>query len=110
MLLPPVIWLTASLYRVLQLYAPTNRLVARVRAGQANWRTAGAVLLVALLLATAAGELGDSVAAGGPSWLQLLAGIAGWDAIKLGTLSIHTASRAFIPRPRPPAKYAASDW
>ncbi|WP_459982178.1 hypothetical protein [Nocardioides sp. AN3] len=92
--------MTAFAHRFLQLYAPSNRLIARVRTSPPRRRTAGGLLTIALLLAGAAGQLDALAAAGQPQWLEMIAGLASWDSIRIGTLSIHTMVRALIPRRR----------
>jgi hypothetical protein len=76
----------ALAHRYLQMYAPSNAIVARVRRERPHVRVAGGLLVLSAALAFVAAILADWVANGGPGWLNLLVLIAVWDAFKFGTL------------------------
>lgn len=80
-------------------------LIARVRVARPRWHIAAAVLLLTAI----SGGLDQAAAAGAPSGLQLLAGVAAWDAIKLGTLSLHTAAVLAQMPARNPAPLTTDD-
>lgn len=90
----PVIIAVVLANRCLVLYAPTNRLVMRVRTTQPSAaRESWLVLLAALLLA--GGHLvATAVADGASGWLNLLVLLLFWDAIKIAALAISEVFRA----------------
>lgn len=90
----PVFATVALIHRCLQLYAPTNRLVRRVRMGAPRFRTAVGLLAAAAVLLIAMHIVAGAVATGAPGWLNLVVLVLAWDAIKLVGLSILTAIRA----------------
>lgn len=89
----PIFLAVAGAHRYLATYAPSNILVRHVRRSQRRWRTAGslAVLTSALLLVLRAVEV--AIAAGAPGWLNLIALVLAWDAIKFAIESALTAFR-----------------
>lgn len=90
----PVFATVALIHRCLQMYAPTNRLVRRVRMAAPRFRTAVGLLAVAAALLLAMHLVAVAVVAGAPGWLNLVVLVLAWDAIKLVGLSILTAIRA----------------
>jgi hypothetical protein len=90
----PVLAVVAIAHRYMHLYAPTNRLVLRVKttrpsAARGSWL----VLLAASLLA--GGHLAaTAVAEGASGWLNLLVLVLFWDAIKVAALAISETFRA----------------
>lgn len=79
----PVIVAVTEMNRYLQLYAPTNLLVRRTRAGRPRWRNVAALLVLASSLLVVMHALTVALASGGPAWLNLVVLVLGWDAIKL---------------------------
>lgn len=92
----PVIATVTVVHRYLQLYAPTNLLVRRLRAEEPRWRTAAVLVVVGASLLMATHTATSAVANGAPGWLNLLVLVLAWDAIKVGALAICTAIRATI--------------
>lgn len=96
LLVIPVIGVVALAHRYLQIYAPSNLLVARVRESVPRWWTAlgllalgGSILFVMHLLAVA-------VAAGAPGWVNVLVLVLAWDALKILALAGWVAARRSI--------------
>jgi hypothetical protein len=90
----PVVGCVALFWRYLQIYAPSNVLIRRVRSAQPRWRTTGGLLVLALMLLVAMNVVDHAVQRGAPGWLNLVVLVLAWDAIKLVGLSILTAIRA----------------
>jgi hypothetical protein len=86
----PVFAAVALAHRFLQMYAPTNRLVRRVRMAAPRFRTAVGMLAAAAVLLIAMHMVAEAVAAGAPGWLNLVVLILAWDAIKLALLGLRT--------------------
>lgn len=87
MLIPLLAFGVAALaHRYLQMYAPSNAIVRRVRRKRPRLRMAGGLLGLSAGLALVAAILADFVANGGPGWLNLLVLGAVWDALKFGIL------------------------
>lgn len=84
LLMVPVIAVVAGAHHILQLYAPSNVVVARVRAERPHFRTALRLLGAAAALVTVAHIVSDWVALGGPGWLNLVVLLLLWDSIKFG--------------------------
>ena len=103
LLILPALTLAATAHHCLRSYAPSNMLIARLRAAPPSWRTAGALLSTALLLVAGAHRLGIAIATGAPAWLNLVVLILTWDAIKLGWLAtgvaVRRSCRFVAPRP-----------
>lgn len=89
----PVFAAVALTYRYLQLYAPSNLLVRRVRAAEPRLRTATALLVLATLLLVGMHVTTEAVAAGAPGYLNFLVLMLAWDAIKLGGLGVLVSLR-----------------
>ena len=92
LLILPAFTLAATAHHCLRSYAPSNMLIAWLRAAQPNWRTAGALLSTAVLLVAGAHRLDIAIAAGAPAWLNLVVLILTWDAIKLAWLALEVAA------------------
>jgi hypothetical protein len=92
----PIFLTVAAAHRYLTLYAPSNILIRHVRMSPPRWRTVGAlaVLTSLLILATRAAEA--AITAGAPGWLNLIAMVFAWDAIKVGALAICTGARVAV--------------
>lgn len=80
----PIFYAVACTHRYLQVYAPSNVVVARARAASPRLRMAGWLMLLAAILLVAMHQLAEAVAAGAPGWLNLVVLVLAWDAIKLG--------------------------
>ena len=90
----PVLLAVGALHRHLSLKAPSNILIRRMRTAEPRWRTAAALaaLAVGLVLLLHMVEIG--LEAGGPGWLNVVALVVAWDAIKFAVLAIATGLRA----------------
>ena len=87
MLIPLLGFGVAALtHRYLQMYAPSNAIVAKVRRERPRLRSAAGLLVLAAALASGALVLAQRVANGGPGWMNLIILITIWDALKF-TLS-----------------------
>jgi hypothetical protein len=91
-----VITSVALAHRQLQLYAPSNVLIARARIEPPRPRTA-------LMLGFAAGAalvamhlLAEAVTDGAPRWLNLVVLVLAWDAIRFGLASAYVALRCAL--------------
>lgn len=89
----PVISCVALFWRYLQIYAPSNVLIRRVRSAQPRWRTTGALLVLALMLLIAMNVVDHAVRRGAPGWLNLVVLILAWDAIRIALLAVTCAGR-----------------
>jgi hypothetical protein len=78
----------AVAHRYLQVYAPSNAIVALVRREQPRLRVASGLFVLSTALATGAIFLAEWAANGGPGWLNLLVLIAIWDAFKFAFLAL----------------------
>lgn len=94
----PVIVAVDAMHRYLQIYAPSNLLVRRVRARDARWRTVGALFAISAVLLMAMHVIADAVAAGAPGWLNLVVLVLAWDAIKCSVLAVLQAARCVTRR------------
>ena len=90
----PVFAALALGYRYLQLFAPTNLLVRRVRAGAPRFRTAIAVLALAAALLVAMHLVASAVVLGAPGLWTLVVLVLAWEGIMLVSLSLLSAIRA----------------
>jgi hypothetical protein len=89
----PVLVAVAAMHRSLQLYAPSNVLARRVRAGKPRWLTAGMLIWLAGLLAVSTHVVDEAIAHGAPGWLNLMVLVLAWDAIKVAALGCHVLVR-----------------
>lgn len=90
LLVLPVFATVALAHRYLQMYAPTNRLVRRVRMAVPQPPTAVGLLAIAVVFLIAMHMVAEAVAAGAPGWLNLVVLVLAWDAIKLALLGLST--------------------
>lgn len=102
----PVISCVALFWRYLQIYAPSNVLIRRVRSAQPRWRTTGGLLVLALMLLVAMNVVDNAVQRGAPGWLNLVVLVLAWDAIKIGWLAILEIGRLLASGIRPSAPSA----
>lgn len=93
LLMVPVVVLVAAVHRVLQLYAPSNVLAARVRRERPRIRVLVGLVVIAAMLVVAAHLVATWAATGGPGWLNLVVLIAVWDAFKFAALAVIVALR-----------------
>lgn len=106
----PIFYVVACAHRYLQLFAPSNLLIARVRTSPPRWRTVMLLVALAYALVGAMHFLSTAIENGAPGWLNLLVMVLAWDAIKIGLLGAgqcvrlaHTAvCRSEARRPRGP--------
>jgi hypothetical protein len=93
----PVFATVALAHRYIQIYAPTNCLVRRVRVATPRLRTAVGLLGIAAALVFAMHVVAEAVAAGAPGELNLVVLVLAWDAIKLALTALsvvgHRAAR-----------------
>jgi hypothetical protein len=89
----PVFAAVALVHRYLQLYAPSNLLVRRVRIATPRLGVWVALLAVAAALLVAMHLVAEAVAAGAPGWLNLVVLVLAWDAIKAAWLALEVAVR-----------------
>ena len=80
----PVLILVTAAHRYLQLYAPSNWVIARARAAPPRARTMLLLAALAITMLMAMHSLADAVAAGAPGWLNLVVLVLAWDMIKFG--------------------------
>jgi hypothetical protein len=83
----PVISCVALFWRYLQIYAPSNILVRRVRSAPPHWRTVLVLLALWAALAVAMHVVTQTIERGAPGWLNLVVLVFAWDAIKVGWLA-----------------------
>jgi hypothetical protein len=92
----PVLAVVALAHRYLQIYAPSNVLIRRVRASRPRLSTVvmlialTGILLVAMKLTSSAAE------AGALGWLNLAVLLLAWDAIKIALLAVLQMGRLFV--------------
>ena len=92
----PVIVALALVHRLVQVVAPSNLLVRRVRSAQPRWRTGGVLLGLATVLLLTMHVVADAVSAGAPGWLNLVVLVLAWDALKVGWLAVSVIIRAIV--------------
>ncbi|MBM9458768.1 hypothetical protein JK386_02560 [Nocardioides sp. zg-536] len=92
----PVIIAVAALHRYIQLYAPSNVLVRRVRAQEPRCIAAALLGFLAAVLLVAMHLLSEAVAAGAPGWLNLGVLVLAWDELKVGWLAVSVIVRAIV--------------
>jgi hypothetical protein len=90
----PIFLAVAAAHRYLTLYAPSNILIRHERMSPPRWRTAGALAVLCSLLIVAMRAVEVAITAGAPGWLNLIALVLAWDAIKVGATALHTVTRA----------------
>lgn len=89
----PVIAAVAFFWRSIQIYAPSNVLMRKVRSERPRWRTVLGLIALATAMLVAMHTVAEAVADGLPGWLNLVGVVLAWDAIKIGLLSVHTCVR-----------------
>ena len=94
----PVFVAVAAFQRYLGTYAPTNILIRRVGFSPARFRTATRLAALAVVLLLAMRGVQVCVSAGRPAWLNLVALVLAWDAIKIGCSAIGVALRSLVGR------------
>lgn len=85
--------LAAVIHRGLQVAAPSNRLISRLRARPPRIAVAGALLALACALVSVAAILSELAVRGGPGWLHLVVLVAIWDAMKFVGLAASVVLR-----------------
>ena len=89
----PIFYVVACAHRYLQLFAPSNLLIARVRTSPPRWRTVMLLMALAYALVGAMHFLSTAIENGAPGWLNLLVMVLAWDAIKIGLLAVMATLR-----------------
>lgn len=89
----PVIAAVVAVRRYLQVYAPTNLLIRRVRTQEPRWRTVAVLFVISATLLVAMHSVEDTVHSGGSSLLNLVVLVLAWDAIKIASLAILETAR-----------------
>ena len=89
----PVVAVVASVHRFLQVYAPSNVLIRRVRALNPSLSTLGMLVVLAGALLIGMRMASIAVAAGAPGWLNLVVMLLAWDAVRVGLLAGWVACR-----------------
>ena len=87
----PVFYGAACAHRYLQLFAPSNLLIARVRTSPPRWRTVMLLIALAYALVGAMNFLSTAIENGAPGWLNPLVMVLAWDAIKVGLVAASVA-------------------
>lgn len=82
--------------RYLQMYAPSNAIIAQIRQERPRLRVASGLLVLSTALALGAHVLADWVAAGGRGWLNLIVLVAIWDCLKFAIMAIAVALRCVV--------------
>lgn len=95
----PVVILVAITLRLLQTFAPSNILIARVRASRPSFRIAVGLTALTLVLVSGAHGLGIAIENGAPGWLNLVVLVLLWDAMKFAWMAVLSA-----------IMFAASNW
>ena len=90
----PVIAGTAFAHRLLQVYAPSNVLIARMRASRPTFSGAFALAALALALLSVVHSLSVAIDRGAAGWINLAVVVLAWDAIKFGALAVATTARS----------------
>ena len=92
----PVIVAVALVHRLVQVVAPSNLLVRRVRSAQPRWRTGAVLLGLATVLLLTMHVVADAVSAGAPGWLNMVVLVLAWDALKVAWLAVSVIIRAIV--------------
>lgn len=93
LLFVPIFYVVAWAYRYLQLFAPSNLVMARVRRSRPRWRTVVKLAILTAIILVVMHLVGEAVVAGAPGWLNVVVLILIWDALKLGGLAVHELAR-----------------
>lgn len=89
----PVILLVAMCHRMLQLHAPSNRLVRNARISGPTWRLVAAHALLALGCLLAMRLVTLAISSGATEILYLVVMLLAWDSIKFAALACLTFVR-----------------
>jgi len=89
----PIVALVAAVQRCVRRYAPSNQLIRQLRTGTTGGHTVAAFLTLAATSLVATRALAAAVAAGAPSWLNLVVFVLAFDAIKFGLQAIAALRR-----------------
>jgi hypothetical protein len=92
----PVIAVVAVVHRLIQLHAPSNLLVRRVRSARPSGAIAAVLFGLATVLVLVTHVVVEAVAAGAPGWLNLFVLVLAWDSFKVGWLAVGVALRIVI--------------
>jgi hypothetical protein len=92
----PIVVLVALAHRLLQTYAPSNVLIACVRASRPTICMAARIGVLVIALLFAARVLSLALSNGAPGWLNLIVLILTWDAIKIGLCACVVGGRWFF--------------
>ncbi len=93
LLILPIVYVVARVLFFLQTYAPSNILIARVRAAPPRWRTVLMLMPLAYALIWVAHSLTMAIEPGAPAWLNLIVFVAAWDAVKISLFAILVTGR-----------------
>jgi hypothetical protein len=96
----PVVGCVALLWRYLQIYAPSNILVRRVRSVPPHWRTVLVLVALGAAMLVAMHVVSQAIGRGAPGWLNVVVLVLAWDAIKFAILTVMTLGRAAVGSPR----------
>lgn len=94
MLALPILITAAGMHRYLQRYAPSNLLACRVRTAVPTFRLGAALMACSAVLLVLMHVLVEAIAAGAPSWLNLVVLVLAWDVIKLTLVALVVAARS----------------
>ena len=89
----PIVFVVGHVLLFLQAYAPSNILIARVRAAPPRWGSVLLLILLAYALIWAAHRVSLAIDSGAPEWPILVVFVLAWDSVKAGLLAGHTALR-----------------
>lgn len=77
------------LHRSLQMYAPSNILIQRVRLSRQTVGSVAPLVVLAAVLLVVLRAVSNAVTGGAPGWLNLVVLVLAWDAAKFGSLAVH---------------------
>jgi hypothetical protein len=89
----PIFLAVAAARRYLALYAPSNVLIRRMRSSPSRWRAVFALAVLTTVLILVMRTVGIAIGEGAPSWLNMVALLLAWDAIKFGAATAVTTMR-----------------
>lgn len=93
--IPVVVAITLA-HRLVQTVAPSNIVIARVRDSRPTLLRAGGMAALASVLVALAHVLATAIAGGAPGWLNLVALVLLWDAIKFMLVALLVALRSGV--------------
>lgn len=88
-----IVILVTTFLRLVQTFAPSNILTARVRASRPSFRIAVGLTALALVLVSGVHGLGIAIENGAPGWLNLVVLVLLWDVFKVFLLACCTLVR-----------------